>query len=76
MAKRESHEGGGSKGKEGVGRVVKLGQKWVLGLGNGCSQVGTSYHNGAEGQGQSQNRVAREICQLGCLCNGDICDEP
>ena len=34
MAKRESYQGGGSKGKEGDGRVVKLGCKWVLGLGN------------------------------------------
>ena len=42
----------------------------------GCNQVGTSHHNGVEGQGQSQNRVAREICQLECLCNGDICGEP
>ena len=35
MAKRESYEGGGSKGMEGVGSVVKLGHRWVLGLGNG-----------------------------------------
>ena len=35
MAKRESYGGGGSKGMEGVGSVVKLGCKWVLGLGNG-----------------------------------------
>ena len=40
VAKRESYEGGGSKGKEGVGGsvlgcVLKLGCRWVLGLGNG-----------------------------------------
>ena len=36
VVKRESYEGGGSKGKEGVGgSVLKLGYGWVLGLGNG-----------------------------------------
>ena len=36
VAKRESYEGGGSKGKDGVGgSVFKLGHRWVLGLGNG-----------------------------------------
>ena len=36
MAKRELYEGGGSKGKEGVdGSILKLGHRWVLGLGNG-----------------------------------------
>ena len=40
MVKRESYEGGVSKGKEGVGgsvlgSVLKLGHRWVLGLGNG-----------------------------------------
>ena len=36
MAKRESYEGGGSKGKGRVGgSVLKLGCGWVLGLGNG-----------------------------------------
>ena len=35
VVKRESYGGGGSKGMEGVGRVVKLGCKWVVGLGNG-----------------------------------------
>ena len=40
VAKRESYEGGRSKGKEGVGgsvlgSVLKLEHRWVLGLGNG-----------------------------------------
>ena len=35
VVKRESYGGGGSKGMEGVGSVVKLEHKWVLGLGNG-----------------------------------------
>ena len=36
MVRRESYEGGGSKGKEGVGgNVLKLGLGWVLGFGNG-----------------------------------------
>ena len=36
MAKRESYEGGGCKGKDGVGSsVLKLGLRWVVGLGNG-----------------------------------------
>ena len=36
MAKRESYEGGGSKGKEGVdGNVLKLGHGLVLGFGKG-----------------------------------------
>ena len=39
VVKRESYEGGGSKGKEGLGgSVLKLGHRWVLGLGMGCSQ--------------------------------------
>ena len=41
----------------------------------GCNQVGISHHNGVEGQGQSQNRVAREIHWLGYCHNGDICEE-
>ena len=40
----------------------------------GYNQVGISHHKRAEGQ--SQNRVAREICCLGCHHNGDICEEP
>ena len=33
--KRESYEGGGSKGKEGTGgNTLKLGCRWVLGFGN------------------------------------------
>ena len=45
VAKRESYEGGGSKGKEGVGgsvlgSVLKLGHRWVLGLGNGVQLGG------------------------------------
>ena len=36
VAKRESYGGGGSKGMEGIGgSALKLGCKWVLGLGNG-----------------------------------------
>ena len=40
MVKRESYEGGRSKGKEEVGgsvlgSVLKVGHRWVLGLGNG-----------------------------------------
>ena len=36
MAKSESYRGGGSKGMEGIdGSALKLGHKWVLGLGNG-----------------------------------------
>ena len=35
VAKRESEEGGGSKGKEGTGgNALKLGHRWVLGFGN------------------------------------------
>ena len=65
VAKRESYEGGGSKGKDGVGGC------WDLGM--GCSQVETGNHNGAEGQGQSQSRKAREICQLEYFYNEGIC---
>ena len=39
----------------------------------GCNQLGTSHHNREEGQGQSQHRVAREICCPGCYHNVDIC---
>ena len=36
VVKRESYEGGGSKGKEGTcGNALKLGHGWVLGFGNG-----------------------------------------
>ena len=36
VVKRESYGGGGSKGMEGVGgSALKLGHKWVFGLGNG-----------------------------------------
>ena len=36
VAKRESYEGGGCKGKEGTdGNALKLGHRWVLGFGNG-----------------------------------------
>ena len=36
VVKRESYEGGGSKGKEGTGgNALKLGHRWVLGFGNG-----------------------------------------
>ena len=36
VVKRESYEGGGSKGKEGVGgNVLKLGHGWVLVFGKG-----------------------------------------
>ena len=36
MVQRESYGGGGSKGKEGVGgNILKLGCRWVLGLGIG-----------------------------------------
>ena len=36
MVKRESYEGGGSKGKEETGgNALKLGCRWVLGFGNG-----------------------------------------
>ena len=36
VAKRESYGGSGSKGTEGIGgSALKLGGKWVLGLGNG-----------------------------------------
>ena len=36
VVKRESYEGGGSKGNEGAGgNALKLGCRWVLGLGNG-----------------------------------------
>ena len=38
----------------------------------GCSQVETGHHNGAEGQGQSQSREAREIHQLGYFHNEGI----
>ena len=36
VAKRESYEGSGSKGKEGTGgNALKLGCRWVLGFENG-----------------------------------------
>ena len=39
----------------------------------GYNQGETSPHNGMEGWGHLQNRVARGICLQECLYNGGIC---